>query len=133
MIQYQTEPGLGVEEFIALLARTSLGERRPLDNVARMERMLREADILLTARDEGRLVGVSRALTDHAYCTYLSDLAVDEDWQRRGIGRELLRRTHEQAGLHTSLILIAAPAARDYYPHIGMAAHDSCWMIRGRD
>ena len=133
MIQYQTEPGLCVEAFIALLARTSLGERRPLDNVARMERMLREADILLTARDEGRLVGVSRALTDHAYCTYLSDLAVDEDWQRRGIGRELLRRTHEEAGLHTSLILLAAPAARDYYPHIGMAAHDSCWMIRGRD
>jgi GNAT superfamily N-acetyltransferase len=131
MIQYQTEPGLGVEEFTALLARTSLGERRPLHDVARMERMLREADILLTARDEGRLVGVARALTDHAYCTYLSDLAVDEDWQRRGIGRELLRRTHEEAGLQTSLILIAAPAARDYYPHIGMAAHDSCWMIRG--
>lgn len=131
MIQYQTEPGLSVGEFIALLQRTSLGERRPLDDVARMERMLREADILLTARDEGRLVGVSRALTDHAYCTYLSDLAVDEAWQRRGIGRELLRRTHEEAGLHTSLILIAAPAARDYYPHIGMAAHDSCWMIRG--
>lgn len=133
MIQYQAEPGLSVEEFIALLQRTSLGERRPLDDVARMERMLREADILLTARDGGRLVGVSRALTDHAYCTYLSDLAVDEAWQRRGIGRELLRRTHEEAGLHTSLILIAAPAARDYYPHIGMAAHDSCWMIRGRD
>jgi GNAT superfamily N-acetyltransferase len=133
MIDYQTEPGLSVEEFIALLARTSLGERRPLNDVARMERMLREADILLTARDEGRLVGVSRALTDHAYCTYLSDLAVDEDWQRRGIGRELLRRTHEEAGLHTSLILIAAPAARDYYPHIGMTAHDSCWMIRGCD
>lgn len=131
MIHYQTEPGLSVEEFIALLARTSLGERRPLDDVARMERMLREADILLTARDEGRLVGVSRALTDHAYCTYLSDLAVDEEWQRRGIGRELLRRTHEEAGLHTSLILIAAPAARGYYPHIGMAAHDSCWIIRG--
>ena len=131
MIQYQAEPGLGVEEFIALLQRTSLGERRPLDDVARMERMLREADILLTARDEGRLVGVSRALTDHAYCTYLSDLAVDEAWHGRGIGRELLRRTHEEAGLHTSLILIAAPAARDYYPHIGMAPHDSCWMIRG--
>ena len=58
------------------------------------------------------LVGVSRAITDFAYCTYLSDLAVDERHQRRGIGRELIRRTHEAAGLHTTLILLAAPKAQ---------------------
>lgn len=130
-ITYQEEPGLPVEDFISVLARSTLGERRPLVDVPRMAQMLREADIVLTARHAGLLVGVSRALTDHAYCTYLADLAVDGAWQRRGIGRELLRRTHQSAGLHTHLILIAAPAAREYYPHIGMAAHDSCWMIRG--
>jgi len=61
--------------------------------------------------------------------SYLSDLAVDRDFQRQGIGRELIRQTHEKAGLGTRLILLSAPAARDYYPHIGMTKHDSCWII----
>ena len=92
--------------------------------------MLRHADIIVTARVERLLVGVSRAITDFSYCTYLSDLAVDEAFQRRGIGRELIRRTHEAAGLNTSLILLSAPKAQTYYPHIGMQRHDSCWYIR---
>ncbi len=94
--------------------------------------MLKNADIVLTARADGLLVGVSRALTDFAYCTYLSDLAVDQAHQRRGIGRELIRRTHETAGRHTTLILLAAPKARTYYPHIGMTKHESCWTIAKR-
>src|SRR5258705_331703 len=77
---------------------------------------------------DGLLVGVSRAITDFAFCTYLSDLAVDEKYQRQGIGRELIRRTHEAAGLHTTLILLAAPKAQSYYPHIGMTRHESCWI-----
>ena len=78
-------------------------------------------------------MGVARAITDFSYCTYLSDLAVDVAWQGHHIGRELLRRVHEAAGLHTTLILLAAPKARTYYPHIGMQPHDSCWIIPGRE
>jgi predicted N-acetyltransferase YhbS len=59
----------------------------------------------------------------------LSDLAVDEQFQGQGIGRELIRRTHETAGLQTTLILLAAPKAMTYYPHIGMTQHESCWLI----
>ena len=73
--------------------------------------------------------GSPGALTDFSYCTYLSDLAVDVAFQRQGIGRELLRRTHEAAGLQTMLVLLAAPQATEYYPHIGMIRHDSCWML----
>jgi predicted N-acetyltransferase YhbS len=91
--------------------------------------MLKNADLILTARVDGFLVGVSRALTDGAFCTYLSDLAVDQKHQRQGIGRELLRRTHEAAGLHTALILLAAPQAESYYPHVGLTKHESCWII----
>ena len=85
--------------------------------------------MIVAARLDGLLVGVSRAITDFAYCTYLSDLAVDEQHQRQGIGRELIRRTHEAAGLHTTLILLSAPKAITYYPHIGMTQHDSCWVF----
>lgn len=128
-LTYQIEPALEVREFIDLLVRSTLAERRPIDDQATIAKMLSAADVIVTARVEGKLVGVSRAITDFSYCTYLSDLAVDEQFQRQGIGRELIRRTHEAAGLQTNLILLAAPKAQSYYPHIGMARHDSCWMI----
>lgn len=122
------EPGLGAAEFIAVLDASGLASRRPVHDRAIIEGMLRGADVLVTARDEGRLIGVSRAITDFHFCTYLSDLAVDRQYQRRGIGRELVQRTHDAAGLHTTLILLAAPQAISYYPHIGMQRHDSCWI-----
>jgi len=129
-VAYSLEPDLQPDEFTDVLVRSTLGERRPIDRPDVIRAMLRHADLIATARVEGRLVGVSRAITDFSYCTYLSDLAVDEAFQRRGIGRELIRRTHEAAGLHTSLILLSAPKAQTYYPHIGMQRHDSCWYIR---
>ena len=128
MIDYQLEPELSAEEFIDVLVRSTLGERRPVDDRERIELMLKNADLIVTARSNGRLVGVGRAITDFVFCTYLSDLAVDEACQKQGIGRELIKRTHQAAGLKTRLILIAAPKARSYYPHIGMVPHDSCWM-----
>jgi GNAT superfamily N-acetyltransferase len=130
-IHYGLEPELTPAEFIDVLVRSTLSERRPVDDGETISGMLAHADLIVTARAEGGLlVGVSRALTDFFYCTYLSDLAVDQTWQRRGIGKELVRRTHEAAGLHTTLVLLAAPAAREYYGKIGMTRHDSCWVIR---
>ena len=129
-VEYAVEPGLTVEEFIDVLRRSTLAERRPVDDSATMAGMLAHADVIVTARDSQKLViGVSRAITDFSYCTYLADLAVDLAWQRRGIGRELIRRTHAAAGLNTNLILLAAPKAETYYPHIGMLPHNSCWRI----
>ncbi len=132
-IHYAIEPDLRPDEFIDVLRRSTLDARRPVDDAGAIAGMLRHADAILTARlGDGLLVGVSRAITDFSYCTYLSDLAVDQAYQRRGIGRELIRRTHETAGLHTTLILLAAPAARDYYPRIGMQPHDGCWIVKRR-
>ncbi|MEW4569718.1 GNAT family N-acetyltransferase [Tautonia sp. JC769] len=128
-IAYALEPGLAAEEFLDLLARSTLADRRPIGEPETIRGMLRNADVVVAARAGGLLVGVSRAITDFSYCTYLSDLAVDVAHQRRGIGRELIRRTHEAAGTNTTLILLAAPLARSYYPRIGMRSHDSCWII----
>jgi predicted N-acetyltransferase YhbS len=128
-VAYQLEPNLGSEEFIDLLVRSTLAERRPVQDQGVIGQMLRHADVIVSARDGDKLVGISRAITDFSFCTYLSDLAVDAAYQRRGIGRELIRRTHEAAGLNTALILLAAPAARDYYARIGMVQHESCWVV----
>lgn len=131
-IRYQQEVDLSVEEFADVLRRSTLAERRPVDDSDRLAAMLRHANVIVTARNEqGLLVGISRALTDFAFCCYLSDLAVDTNYQRIGIGKRLVDETHRISGPKTSLILLAAPAAREYYPHIGMQYHDSCWIIRG--
>lgn len=128
-IVYSQEPALTAAEFIAILERSTLAERRPVREPERIERMLREASLILTARDGERLVGVSRALTDFSWCTYLSDLAVDAQYQRQGIGKRLIEETHVAAGKGTLLLLLAAPGAREYYPLIGMQFHDSCWTL----
>ena len=129
-IHYTLEPDLTPGEFIDILHRSTLAERRPVDNPDTIAGMLEHAGLILTARtDGGVLVGVARAITDYNYCTYLSDLAVDKDYQKQGIGKELIRRTHEAAGLNTSLILLSAPDAATYYPHIGMDKHEGCFVI----
>jgi GNAT superfamily N-acetyltransferase len=128
-IVYAVEPALATEEFQDILTRSTLGERRPLDDASRLTAMLRNADIVATARHAGKLVGISRALTDFSYCCYLADLAVDQVWQGRGIGKCLIAKTHRAAGPQTKLILTAAPAAESYYPHIGMTKHNSCWTL----
>jgi predicted N-acetyltransferase YhbS len=96
----------------------------------RIQKMLDNAQVLITAWDGDKLVGISRAITDFAYCTYLSDLAVDVVYQKSGIGKQLVALTHEIAGYDTNLILLAAPAAASYYPKIGMEQFKDCFLIR---
>ena len=133
-IKYQIEPKLTAAEFIDCLVRSTLAARRPVDQPKTIEGMLSNADIIITARnDEGLLVGISRAITDYHFSTYLSDLAVDQAYQGQGIGRELIDRTHDAAGRGTLLLLLAAPAAESYYPHIGMTQHKSAWYRPRQD
>ena len=131
-ITYALEPDLPAEDFREVLIASTLGERRPVDDLPRLDRMLRQADLVVTARDAGRLVGISRAITDFAYCCYLSDLAVAEAWQRQGVGRRLIEETHQAAGPMTTLLLVAAPAAEGYYPKVGLHHVPSCWSIPRR-
>jgi predicted N-acetyltransferase YhbS len=128
MIEYQTESDLNVNEFRTLLINSTLGERRPIDEPGRLQKMLEHSNLIVTARENNILVGVSRSLTDFAFCTYLSDLAVDLAYQKKGIGRELIRHT-KLAAPRARLILLSAPAAIDYYPKIGMTRHEYCFYL----
>lgn len=127
MLTYRTNHPVSRAQFIALLQKTSLGARRPLAEAERIDAMLQNADLLISAWDDDLLVGIARAVTDYAYCCYLSDLAVDEAWQRRGIGQELLATLKQALHPQCKIILLAAPQAVDYYPHIGFTQHPSAW------
>lgn len=127
-INYHSNRKITAEEFIDVLNRSTLGERRPVGDKNRIQHMLDHANVLVTAWSGALLVGVSRALTDFNYCCYLSDLAVDQKFQHQGIGKKLIDLTHEVSGDKTMLILLAAPAAREYYPKVNMERHEHCFV-----
>lgn len=128
-IHYEIDRSITDAEFVDLLRRSTLAERRPVDDANCVKAMLQNANLLCTAWDGPTLVGVARSLTDFAYCCYLSDLAVDRDYQKKGIGRELIRLTQSKLGSRAKLILLSAPKAEAYYPKIGFDSHQSAWII----
>ncbi|TCZ81292.1 GNAT family N-acetyltransferase [Paenibacillus albiflavus] len=106
------------------------GINRPSEDLPRIQHMIDEADILVTAWDNGIMVGVARAITDYSYCCYLSDLAVDRNYQKQGIGKELVSKVQEMIGEQCMLLLLSAPGAMDYYPRIGFESVDNAFVIR---
>jgi GNAT superfamily N-acetyltransferase len=128
-IIYRSNVKISGGDFIDILNRSTLGARRPVDDMDRIQRMLDHANILITAWSGTQLVGVSRALSDFSFCCYLSDLAVDVAFQKKGIGKKLIEETREAAGDHALLILLSAPAAVDYYPKIGLERFSNCFIV----
>src|SRR6187402_2840934 len=129
-IIYRSNIRISGDQFIDVLKRSTLSARRPVDNRERIEKMLQYGNIIITAWHGDLLIGVSRALSDFSFCCYLSDLAVDEAFQKQGIGKELIRLTKEAAGDNASLVLLAAPKAVHYYPRIGMEQFKECFIIQ---
>jgi ribosomal protein S18 acetylase RimI-like enzyme len=128
-IEYKVNAPVTSEQFIALLRRSDLAERRPVDDVDCMEGMVKHSNLFVTAWDEGELIGAARSMTDFHYACYLSDLAVDERYQNRGVGKRLQRITQEQLGPRCRLLLVAAPSANGYYGHIGYTKNERCWVL----
>lgn len=128
-IAYATGPCPPPAEVAVLYRATTLGARRPIDDPARLAGMCAHANLCVSARSGGQLVGFARAFTDITYVTYLADLAVHEGFQRRGIGLELVRLVRAAAP-QAMIVLLAAPQAVDYYPRIGFTRHDSAWLLR---
>jgi ribosomal protein S18 acetylase RimI-like enzyme len=132
-LEYRFGNDLDLDQVIELYRASTLGARRPIDDREIMSAMLQQANLVVTAWDGELLVGIARTLTDFAYVGYLSDLAVRESHQRRGIGVELVRKTRERMGPRSTIVLLAAPKAVDYYPRIGFRRHDSAWVLSAAD
>lgn len=118
-----------VDQFLALLNASSLGERRPVDDRVCLEGMISNSNLIVSAWNGDRLIGIARSMTDFHYSCYLSDLAVDRDYQRSGVGKALQVATQQKLGPKCKLILIAAPDANSYYQHIGFTNNPRCWVL----
>ena len=128
-IRYHTDRTITAAEFIDVLRRSTLAERRPVDDPKCIAAMLAHADLLCTAWEGDTLLGIARSVTDFEYCCYLADLAVDQAYQKAGIGKKLIELTKSKLGPKAMIILLAAPKAEGYYPKIGFDAHRSAWIL----
>jgi GNAT superfamily N-acetyltransferase len=127
-VLYRLEPDLPAAEFAQVLQVSGLAPRRPSE-IARLEAMLRGAQIIVTAREGERLVGVARSVTDWAYCLYCSDLCVDEAYQGKGIGKALLQQTAQAAPGVKTCLLLSAPGAVSFYEGAGFMRHEGAFIF----
>lgn len=119
---------LDLREVLEVYRSSGLGERRPIVDQERFSAMVRNANLIVVCRVRGKPVGIARSISDFSYVTYLSDIAVTRKYQRSGIGRALIEATRQEAPL-AKIVLLSAPAATDYYPHIGFSQHGSAWVL----
>ncbi len=129
LITYKVNEPLTTEEFIEVLEASTLAERRPINDLKCMEGMVKNSNLTVSAMYGDKLIGVARSVTDFHYCCYLSDIAVNAEYQNKGIGKELIRITRQKLGKHCKLILLSAPAAIDYYPKLGFKKHPQAWYL----
>lgn len=126
-ISYLINPNLKPKEVVTLFVDS--GIKRPVNNIGRIKRMIENANLIICARDDKKLVGILRAVTDYSYCCYVSDLAVDKKYQRLGIGKKLLKLAQKTLGNQVMILLLSAPEADAFYSHIGMENIQNAWKI----
>ena len=123
-----SEERISAEEYIEFLKRTDLGSQYPKERFEeRIRKLVRNVSISLIARnEEGMIVGVLFGLTDFCYWLYVTDLGVDRDYERQGIGARLMKEALERAGgeKDIAVYLIANENAVPFYQKLGMKFAD---------
>lgn len=126
-ITYSFTRPASAKQIIELYNRTDLP--RPTNDKQRIKKMYDNSNLIVSAWDNEKLVGISRSVTDWVWCCYLSDLAVDPDYKKSGIGKRLIQLTREKLGDESMLLLLSVPTAMDYYPKIGFEKEYRAFMI----
>lgn len=129
-IHYKINAPITTQQFITVLCDSGLAKRRPIHDVACIEGMIANSNLVVTAWSNHQLVGIARSVTDFHYACYLSDLAVAKSYQKLGIGKQLQKITQNQLGDNAKIILLAAPSANQYYERIGFTKNTRCWVLK---
>lgn len=128
-ITYSVNEKITKHDFADVLVRSGLSKRRPVDDPERLEKMVKNANLIVLAKDAGLIVGIARVITDFAYCSYLSCLAVDIQYQRKGVGKKLIERVREIIGDSSNLVLLSAPGVDKYYLQLGFEKSEKAFVL----
>ncbi len=127
-ISYKINHPLKTQDIIDVFDSSSI--IRPTQEPQRIEKMFANSNLTISAWDGDKLVGISRSVTDFSFCCYLSDLAVRKEYQKLGIGKELIRITKENIGESVMLLLLSTPRAMEYYPKVGFEKVENGFIIK---
>lgn len=126
-ILYRNDAIPAAEQVIELY--NAAGLPRPTGDKERIAAMYTHSNLIVTAWDGEKLVGVSRSITDWVWSCYLADLAIDPAYQKSGIGKKLIDLTREKLGEQSMILLLSVPAAFGYYPKVGFEKENRAFMI----
>jgi GNAT superfamily N-acetyltransferase len=102
----------------------------------RLTRALKRSHSVVTAWVQGSLVGLGNAVLDGSLVVYYPHLLVLPEFQRRGIGRQLMKRLmNRYRGFHQH-ILVAEAKAVSFYRKCGFkraGKTTSMWVFKGRE
>lgn len=126
-VTYRSDIVPELDQIIELYNATEMP--RPTNDKARMRTMFQNSDLVVSAWKGEKLVGICRSITDWVWCCYLSDLAVDPEYKKRGIGRTLIEKTKEMVGDQSMILLLSVPTAMKYYPKVGFQKENRGFII----
>ena len=127
-IQFRINEKLNAQAVIEVYK--SSGIARPVDDVKRIQTMLDNSNLIVSAWHGNELIAIARAVTDYAYCCYLSDIAVKKEHQKFGIGRTLIELIQEAIGEDTILLFLSNIAAVEYHPKAGFEKVENGYIIK---
>ena len=129
MITFQKEDTILLEEYIAILTDSGLAERRPMEDLELLNSMILGSNVLVTARINGRLIGLLRGLSDYCFRCFVADLAVAKEFQGKGFGREIIYFTRGLAP-GARIFLFSAEDAEGFYQKLGFQLHERCYQLK---
>ena len=129
-ITYAQEQSLSAEDYATVLGSTYMRDRRPIANLERTRKILAGSNMIVTAREDGAIIGLLRGISDGEWVVYVADLAVHADHQRKGIGTGLLDECKRIIGPGMGIVLVAYPEAEAYYRKIGMGEMPAFYIDR---
>jgi ribosomal protein S18 acetylase RimI-like enzyme len=79
--------------------------------------------------EEGKLVGVGRALADGVDCSYICDVAVLPSHQGLGLGKQIVSNLVSLSSGHKKIILYSVPGREPFYKKFGFKRMSTAMAI----
>lgn len=130
-ITYSDDPArVDVGQLLALYHVTWWAKERTTEQV---RRALEHSRPIITAWDGPKLIGFTRVISDLTYRATIWDVIVADAYQKRGVGREMMRLVLDHADLKTvTMFVLLTKDQQRFYEHLGFTVEREMMMMLRR-